>query len=232
MKHSILYFISLLVLCLFSCGGGDDELDGVIVSSERIEIIDLPILAAEGGERQVEVNANCAWTINVPTTDNWLSITPTSGTNKQTITIKCVENNSNITRISKVSISGEQRYSEFKVIQNPSEKVIITISNFSRNGLTSSSVDYTFSLTPVSDDITSCGVCYSTTNNNPNLDDNVSLGTRNNNIVQGTVSSLTANTTYYFRAFVTNSSGTYYSLVQEIATENNVPGRDDNQPPS
>lgn len=231
MKITFRFIIPLLMFGLLSCGGGGDEHDDVVVGSERIEVSDVTMLA-EGGEKQVTVSANCAWVLTVPASDSWLSINPTSGANSQTITIKCTENKSNNSRTSVVTISGKQRTAAFKVTQNPPVVVIITVGNFNLSGLTNNSVDYTFSITPVSDDITSCGVCYSTTNSEPTCDDNVSLGTRNDNIVNGTVTSLATNTTYYVRAFVTNSSGTYYSQARQITTENNVPGRNDNEPPS
>ena len=231
MKQKFRILIPLLIFSLLSCGGGEEENDDVAVGSERIEVSNVTMLA-EGGEKQVTVSANCAWVISVPASDTWLSINPTSGTNSQNITIKCEENKTYNTRTSVITISGKQRTTAFKVTQNPPVVVIITVGNFSLSGLTNNSVDYTFSITPVSDDITSCGVCYSTTNSEPTRDDNVSFGTRNDNIVNGTVTSLSTNTTYYVRAFVTNPSGTYYSQARQITTENNVPGRNDNEPPS
>ena len=231
MKQTTINLISLLILFQISCAGGEDIPNDVVVGTERIEVPDVTMLA-EGGEKQIIVSSNCAWLITVPPTDSWLSINPTSGTNTQTITIKCTENTSYNSRTSVVTISGKQRTTAFKVTQNPPVVVIVTIGNFSLTGLTNQSVDYSFSITPVSDDITSCGVCYSTTNKEPTLEDNISLGTRNDNLVNGTIMSLTTNTTYYVRAFVTNPSGTYYSQAREITTENNVPGRDDNTPSS
>ena len=232
MKREMKKLIPLLALCLIACGGGGgDNDDDVTVGSERIEVPDVTILA-DGGEKQVTVNANCTWVIKVPDADTWLTINPMSGTNTQTITVSCTENKSNNSRTSVVTISGKQRTTAFKVTQNPPTVVILTIGNFNLGGLTSNSVDYSFSVTPPSNDISSCGVCLSTTNSNPTLDDTVSYGTRNDNMVNGAVTSLSTNTTYYVRAFATNSSSTYYSQVRQITTVNNVPGSDDNQPPS
>lgn len=228
------YFkLSLLSLFLLSCGGGSNEVDPneVVVSSERIEVPNVSILS-EGGEKQVTVNANCAWVITVPATDSWLSVNPMAGSNTQTITVSCTPNTSTNARTSVVSISGRQRTTAFKVTQNGLDIVAITINNFNFGTVTSSSVDYSYTFSPISEDISACGVCYSTSNNTPTIDDKVVKGTRSGNTVTGTINSLTTNTLYHMRAFVTNSSGTYYSQAKQVTTENNIPGSDDNRPPS
>ena len=227
-------FVFSLILCLLSCGGGggaNTPEPDVVVSSERIEVPNVTMLS-DGGEKQVTVNANCAWIITVPENDTWLSINPTSGTNIQIITITCKENTSINSRTSVVSISGKQRTTAFMVTQNAREIIAITISNFNLGEPTSNSVDYSYSISPVSDDIISCGVCYSTSNNAPTIEDAVSTIARNGSTVNGTLNSLSPNTTYYIRAFVQNSSGAYYSQMKQITTINNVPGSDDNIPPS
>lgn len=224
-----------LTLSLLSCGGGDGGGNtpnpDVVVSSERIEVPNVTMLSG-GGEKQIVVNANCAWLITVPESDTWLSINPTSGANTQSITITCSENTSISSRTSVVTISGKQRTTAFKVTQNAPEIVAITISNFNLSAITSSSADYSFSFSPISDDISATGVCYSSTNNTPTISDIVSTSPRNGSTVNGSISSLSANTKYFVRGFVTNSSGTYYSQMKEITTVNNVPGSDDNVPPS
>jgi len=224
----------MLALSMLSCSDSDSNTidpNDVVISSERIEVPNVTMLS-DGGEKQITVNANCAWSLTVPETDSWLSINPTSGAKTQSITITCAANTSTNSRTSVVSISGKQRTTAFKVTQNGIEIVAVTISNFNTNELTSNSAGYSFTLSPVSDDITTCGVCYSTTHEAPTLEDQVSSGTRNNNTVTGSLTSLSANTKYYLRAFVTNASGTYYSEVKQITTENNVPGSGDNLPPT
>lgn len=221
------------LMLLISCGGGGSGSDDpeVVVSSERIEVPNVAMLHG-GGEKQIVVDANCAWVITVPAADTWLSINPTSGANTQTITISCTPNTSTSSRTSVVTISGKQRTTAFTVTQNSIEIVPITISNFSLEGVSSSGVEYSYSLTPVTDDISSCGICFSTNSDSPTIEDQVVTGIRSGSTVTGTVSGLSANTTYRFRAYVTNSSGTYYSQMKSITTENNIPGRDDNEPPS
>ncbi len=64
-------------------------------------------------------------------------------------------------------------------------------------------------------EITARGVCWST-NPNPTIADNKTTETSNTFI--STVSNLTANTTYYFRVYATNSVGTGYATEQSFAT--------------
>ena len=232
MRKSSLFLI-LSIILLLSCGGGegDSNTPDVVVSSERIEVSNVTMLS-EGGEKQVVVNANCAWVITVPAADSWLSINPSSGANTQTITISCTANTSTNSRTSVVTIAGKQRTTAFTVTQKAPEIVPITISNFSLSNVSNSGADYSFSLSPVSDDISSVGVCYATDNDSPSTSDQVSVGTRSGSTVSGNISGLKANTTYKVRAYVTNASGTYYSQMRQITTENNIPGKDDNIPPS
>ena len=235
MRLQYLFPIALLTLCLLSCGGGSGgntiDPDDPVPSTERIEVPNVTVLA-EGGEKQVTVNANCAWVISVSSADSWLSVNPMSGANTQTITISCTENTTTNSRTAVVSITGKQRTTAFTVTQNGRQIVAITINNFSFGTPTTNSLDYSFSISPVSEDILACGVCYSTDKTSPTIDDSVSTGTRSGNTVNGTIASLNANTTYHVRAFATNSSGTYYSQTRDISTVSNIPGHDDNTTPS
>ena len=225
--------IPVLTLCLLSCGGGGSNTPDpdIVVSNERIEVPNVTMLA-DAGEKQVTVNANCPWVITVPSADSWLSVNPTSGTNTQAITLSCTANTSINSRTSVVTISGKQRTTAFTVTQNGIEIVAITINNFNLGELKSNSVEYSFTYSPMSDDIKACGACYSATNTTPTTEDSVESGTRSGNTVSGNITSLKANSTYHIRAFVTNSSGTYYSQVRQITTASDVPGRDDNDPPA
>lgn len=64
-------------------------------------------------------------------------------------------------------------------------------------------------------EITSKGVCWST-NSNPTIDDNKT--SESLNTFTSTITDLTANTTYYFRVYATNSTGTSYGTEQTYST--------------
>lgn len=64
-------------------------------------------------------------------------------------------------------------------------------------------------------DITARGVCWSTNSNPTIADDKTS---ENSNTFTSTITDLTANTTYYFRVYATNSIGTSYGTEQTFNT--------------
>jgi sugar lactone lactonase YvrE len=71
--------------------------------------------------------------------------------------------------------------------------------------------------------ITKNGVCYSSTNKTPTTadsktTDSVSTAGTNETTFTGPMSGLTANTTYYLRAYATNSAGTAYGNVIQFTT--------------
>src|SRR5690554_3534905 len=71
--------------------------------------------------------------------------------------------------------------------------------------------------------ITAHGVCWST-NENPTIDDNKTEdGTGAGNFVSS-ISGLTANTTYYVRAYATNSNGTAYGSAMSFTTQEGSSG--------
>jgi uncharacterized protein (TIGR02145 family) len=66
--------------------------------------------------------------------------------------------------------------------------------------------------------ITASGICWSKTNNTPNLTDSVKSGTTASGSFTFTLNNLSENTTYYVRAFATNSAGTGYGNVVTFNT--------------
>jgi len=65
--------------------------------------------------------------------------------------------------------------------------------------------------------ITARGICFSNTNQTPTIADAIVSATIDNNYTV-TLKNLTANTTYYFRAYATNSVGTSYGDVYHFIT--------------
>ncbi len=71
--------------------------------------------------------------------------------------------------------------------------------------------------------ITKRGVCYSTTNSNPTIADEFVTNGTGIGAYTCTITNLSVSTTYYVRAFATNSIGTSYGSVQVITTDNGLP---------
>lgn len=71
--------------------------------------------------------------------------------------------------------------------------------------------------------ITGCGICYSTTNSNPTIADNhIEAGVVTNSY-SVVITRVSVSTTYYVRAYATNSIGTSYGSVVMVTTDNGLP---------
>jgi len=70
--------------------------------------------------------------------------------------------------------------------------------------------------------ITASGICWSKTNNTPTLSDSTTAGTAASGSFTSVMNNLEENTTYYVRAFATNSVGTGYGNVVTFSTPVNI----------
>ena len=70
--------------------------------------------------------------------------------------------------------------------------------------------------------ITASGICWSKTNNTPTLSDSKTSGTTASGSFTSVMNNLEENTTYYVRAYATNSVGTGYGSVVTFTTPVNV----------
>lgn len=66
------------------------------------------------------------------------------------------------------------------------------------------------------------GICYSSTNQSPTLADNVTSDGGSSGLFTSALSGLSKNTTYYARAYATNSSGTSYGTMVSFSTYGTV----------
>ncbi len=71
--------------------------------------------------------------------------------------------------------------------------------------------------------ITARGVCYSTTNSNPTVSDSRTTAGTGTGSFSSTITKVSVNTTYYVRAYATNSIGTAYGNVVNVKTGNGLP---------
>ncbi len=76
-----------------------------------------------------------------------------------------------------------------------------------------------------SSNLTAHGICWSQTNEKPTIDDNSNnIGTAENaGKFEYTITGLTSETTYYYRAYATNSVGTNYGEAYSFTTKPDVP---------
>jgi hypothetical protein len=66
--------------------------------------------------------------------------------------------------------------------------------------------------------ITASGICWSNTNNTPTINDSLTKGTTTTGSFTSVINNLKDNTTYYVRAYATNSAGTGYGNVIQFST--------------
>lgn len=100
MKKYIL--ISLTMLIVSACGDNAD-LEGVKISKDYIDAESSLSIANEGGSYDLEITANCSWSV---TSDaSWLTLSSTSGNNSQKITVTATKNRNTTERTTTIVIS-------------------------------------------------------------------------------------------------------------------------------
>ena len=112
MKKYILYAIALLGIV--ACGG--DEIgggDAPVVSKEYINVTSKLDFKSEGGDTEVTVSASCDWTVSKDA--DWVSVSPTSGSKNQSITVTVSRNNSGYDRTATITLKGSGNNLEKKI---------------------------------------------------------------------------------------------------------------------
>ncbi len=71
--------------------------------------------------------------------------------------------------------------------------------------------------------ITARGVCYSTSNSTPTISDKYTTAGIGTGLFSTTITDVSVSTTYYIRAYATNSIGTSYGEVKTVTTGNGLP---------
>lgn len=104
MKKSILY--SLLLIVCVACGGGDDAGGGNSPqpSKDYLSVTPNLELLGDGQTTDITIDANCSWTISKDV--DWLTVSPMSGSNKQTVTIAAMKNSTGADRMAILTVQG------------------------------------------------------------------------------------------------------------------------------
>lgn len=179
-------------------------------------------------EKTVAITTNDAWTI---TSDQvWCTVSKSSGRNNENITVKVNQNNSPDSRTANVKITAGGKTETVTVTQTGG--TLPVVSNLNVTDITAYDASCTFEAT--SDEaITECGVCYSTSNQTPTINDTkaASSSAASSTAKSVKLTNLTKKTTYYVRAYATSAIGTSYSDVKTFTTKG-APEEDDNGKPS
>lgn len=179
-------------------------------------------------EKTVAITTNAAWTI---TSDQvWCTVSKSSGSNNENITVKVNQNNSPDSRTANVKITAGGKTETVTVTQTGG--TLPVVNNLNIADITAYDASCTFDAT--SDEaITECGVCYSTSNQTPTINDTkaASSSAASSTAKSVKLTNLTKKTTYYVRAYATSAIGTSYSDVKTFTTKG-APEEDDNGKPS
>ena len=181
------------------------------------------------GENTVAITSNSSWTVT--SDQDWCTVSKSSGSNNENITVKVTQNNSPDKRTANVKITCGNKTETLAVTQNGGPLPEVSKLNYS--GVTFSEASCTFEVTS-KEAITECGICYSTTNRNPTINDSkvASSSPANQTSKSVKLTGLSKKTTYYIRAYATSVIGTSYTSEMRTFTTTNIPGEDDNGKPS
>ena len=83
-------YISLMFLLVACDKGGDVGQDTPVISNDFIKVAPNLQLLGDGQVEELAIEANCDWAITK--TEDWLTVTPTSGSNSQRVKVSAGKN--------------------------------------------------------------------------------------------------------------------------------------------
>lgn len=102
MKKNVL--LSIIIMAIVACGGDSVGEDGPQVNKDYLSVVPSLELLSEGQTVDLTVNANCSWSISKDA--DWLTVSPMSGLNTQTVTISAMKNSSGADRMAVLTVQG------------------------------------------------------------------------------------------------------------------------------
>lgn len=197
---------------------------------------ELEMFEATGGTQMVNIECNARWYVDAPGSPDWLKLSTDSGTGNGQLNITCEPNKTTESRLIRIHVtSGSRtpRESTLKIEQKAATYPIIT-SPLTATNVTSGSASLTFgyqSMYP----LTTCGICYSTSQHTPTMaDTTLPITAGGGASVSTSLTGLEPMTTYYVRAYMQSDITplqTTYSDVVTITTLGEEPGSGDNPYP-
>lgn len=200
-------------------------------SDEYIKLSETEMeISSKGETRNVTISSNTHWTITGGA--DWITLNKTEGENNSDVSITIAESTSKEDREAVLTVTGKNGTTKtISIKQIRATFTTISVPQISDVTQTSAIVSFTFDSNK---DVTTYGVCYSTTDN-PTIEDATNISEKGSSR-QGSPSisltGLTVGTTYYVRAYVINGEEVKYSNSVSFATANDWPGEDDNNLPN
>ena len=105
MNKKLIFFFAValtgLALGTVSCSDKDDKPGSFSVGKNSINV------AAAGGSETFTITANISWSVSVPSSASWITVSPASGTGNTTITVTVAENKATTARTAEITISAK-----------------------------------------------------------------------------------------------------------------------------
>lgn len=102
MKKNMIF---CMLLMLVSACGGDSAGGDETLSKDYLNVTPNMELQNGGDTKDLQISANCSWTITKMNNADWLTVNPSSGSNSQTVTITAGKNNGS-ERVAVLNIKG------------------------------------------------------------------------------------------------------------------------------
>jgi hypothetical protein len=74
------------------------------MSKDYINVIQSAEIPGDGGSIEINISSNCNWSISKEA--DWLTVTPTTGRNNETVTLTAAKNNTSKERLAVLTITG------------------------------------------------------------------------------------------------------------------------------
>ena len=217
MNYSFLRYLIIGFIFLYACGEKESikgKTNKIPITTNQVTLITSDSamgggsIVDDGGE--IIKERGICWSINKNPTVSDSKVASGIGKGAFSVMMKGLSPNTSYNvRVYSISEQGEVYGNEvnFKTATRRPSLVTTNISN-----LTGSKV--TIANQILSDGgatITQRGVCWSSSNSTPTINDSINISTSTTSIYDVNLSTLMANTTYWLRAYATNSAGTGYS---------------------
>lgn len=104
MKKNISIIVTTLLLFACGGGGGDDGGGSPQINKDYLNVTPNIELLSEGQTETITINSNCNWSITKDA--DWLTVSPMTGANTQSVTVSASKNSSGQDRTAILTISG------------------------------------------------------------------------------------------------------------------------------
>ena len=176
------------------------------------------------GSSAVTARGVCYGLNSYPTVDEDICVSSGSGTGAFTSTLTGLQPNTLYYYRAYATNSYGTAYGQYYTFITTSTGALPTVTTTVASNITSSSAVSGGNVTSQGNSaVTSRGVCYSTTNSTPTISNSTVTSGSGTGSFTTTLSGLSPGTTYYYRAYATNSAGTGYGQVYTLTTSGGTP---------